>query len=280
MSFRRSPQAFHVRPRAICELQANGRAAPERGNVPKNPGITRQSVQIVAGVAESGMPKPAGPIPFYLYPYHEARQQGAKGFDALLWSSREGQRIRFEAIARSCPLAERTILDVGCGRADLLAYLLERGTVPAHYTGLDMIPASLRAARRRKYERCTILTAADFVRKPEKLLVGADVVIFSGSLNTLSRPLFYRTLRAAWAATGEWLVFNFLSSRSWCGEDWLSWHHRSSVLAFCRSLGGEPRCDDSYLEGDCTIAVQKPAVQKPAVQRTAAQRPGLAVGSR
>jgi SAM-dependent methyltransferase len=204
------------------------------------------------------MPKAAAdPVPFYLYPYHEARQQGAKGFQALLWSSQEGQRARFEAIARSCPLAGKKILDVGCGRADLLGYLLESGTVPAHYVGMDMIPASLRAARRKKYPQCAIV-AADFVREPEKLHVGADVVVFSGSLNTLTRPRFYRTLRVAWAAAGEALVFNFLNSRSWAGEDWLTWHRRRTVLAFCRSLGGEPQFDESYLEGDCTIAVLKP----------------------
>ena len=206
---------------------------------------------------ESAMPKAAGPVPFYLYPYHEAREQGVKGFQALLWASREGQRARFESIARNCPLAGKRILDVGCGRADLLGYLLETGTVPTHYVGMDMIPASLRAARRKKYPRCEIVMA-DFVREPEKLQVGADVVVFSGSLNTLTRPRFYRTLRAAWAAAGEALVFNFLNSRLWAGEDWLTWHRRRTVLAFCRSLGGEPRFDESYLEGDCTIAVQKP----------------------
>lgn len=212
------------------------------------------------GVPESGMPKAADRIPFYLYPYHDARRQGARGFDALLWASPEAQRVRFEAIARSCPLADRRILDAGCGRADLLGYLLERGILPAHYTGLEGISASRRAARRKKYPRCEIV-AADFVRKPEKLRRGADVVIFSGSLNTLSRPQFYRTLGAAWEAAGQWLVFNFLSSRFWAGDDWLSWHRPASVLAFCRSLAGEPRLDESYLEGDCTIAVRKPGVE-------------------
>jgi SAM-dependent methyltransferase len=204
------------------------------------------------------MPKAADPVPFYLYPYHEARQQGVKGFDALLWASREGQRARFEAIAQICPLAEKRILDVGCGRADLLGYLLESGIVPAHYVGLDGIAASVRAARRKKYERCEILRAADFVREPQRLQVGADVVVFSGTLNTLSRPQFYRALRTAWEAAGEALVFNFLSSRFWCGAEWLSWHRRSTVLAFCRSLGGEVGCDDSYLDGDCTVAVRRP----------------------
>jgi SAM-dependent methyltransferase len=197
------------------------------------------------------------PVPFYLYPYHDAREQGAKGFHALLWSSREGQTVRFEAIERLCPLAGKRLLDVGCGRADLLGHLLERGVVPAHYTGVEMIPASVRAARRKKYPDCEIL-AIDFVREPEKLQVGADVVIFSGSLNTLTRPQFYGTLRAAWEAAGECLVFNFLNSRYWCGEDWLTWHRRSAVLAFCQSLGGEPTFDESYLEGDCTVAVRRP----------------------
>jgi len=202
------------------------------------------------------MPKPTGPVPFYLYPYHEARQQGAKGLDALLWTSQAGQQARFDAIARLCPLAGRRIVDAGCGRADLLGRLLELGIVPAHYTGLEMIPATVRAARRRRYERCKIVRA-DFVREPEALQVGADVVVFSGSLNTLTDSQLYRTLRAAWEAAGQGMVFNFLSSHTWCGEDWLNWHPRETVLDFCRSLGGEPRFDESYLEGDCTIAMTR-----------------------
>ena len=209
------------------------------------------------GVPESRMPKPAPPVPFYLFPYQEARRQGARGFDALLWTSEEGQRTRFDVIARMHPLAERRILDVGCGRADLLGHLLERGIVPAHYTGLEMIPATVRSARRRKYERCAIVRG-DFVREPEKLRTGADVVVFSGSLNTLSRPRFYSTLRAAWEAAGQALVFNFLCSPFWCGEDWLTWHRRQTVLSFCRSLGGQPRFEEGYLEGDCTVAMTRP----------------------
>ncbi len=203
------------------------------------------------------MAKPGDSVPFYLFPYHDARQQGVKGFDALLWTSEEGQRIRFDVIARSCPLAGKRLLDVGCGRADLLGHLLERGIVPTHYTGIEMIPQTIRAARRKKYERCTIV-AADFVSEPESLDVGAGVVIFSGSLNTLTRPQFYRVLRAAWEATGEWLVFNFLSSRYWAGEEWLHWHRRETVLDFCRSLVGEPHFEEGYLIGDCTVAVRKP----------------------
>jgi SAM-dependent methyltransferase len=206
----------------------------------------------------AGMAKRADAVPFYLMPYQEAREQGVRGFRALLWSSREGQRLRFEVIARNVRLAGRTILDAGCGRADLLVHLLASGVVPAHYTGLEMIPAAIRSARRRRLERCRIV-AGDFVREPEKLAVGAEVVIFSGSLNTLSRPQFHAALAAAWANAGRALAFNFLSSRFWCGEDWLTWHRKPSVLAFCRSLGGEPRAVEGYLPGDCTIVMERRA---------------------
>jgi hypothetical protein len=30
------------------------------------------------------------------------------------------------------------------------------------------------------------------------------------------------------------------------------------VVAFCRSLGGDVRFDESYLEGDCTVVVRRP----------------------
>src|SRR5262249_44299140 len=163
------------------------------------------------------MPKPPAPVPFYLYPYHAARLLGAKGLDALLWTSQEGQRVRFDAIARLCPLAGRRIVDAGCGRADLPGRPLGLGTAPAPHPGREMTPATAQAARRKKYERCKIVRA-DFVSKPEALQVGADVVVFSGSLNTLTESQFYGTLRAAWEAAGQAVVFNFLSSQTWCGE--------------------------------------------------------------
>jgi SAM-dependent methyltransferase len=203
------------------------------------------------------MARATGPVPFYLRPYQNARDHGVKGFQALLWSSREGQAVRFEVIARALDLTGRTLLDVGCGRADLLVHLLERGTAPAHYTGLEMMPAAIRSARRRRLADCRIV-AGDFVREPETMAVGAEVVVFSGSLNTLSRPQFYRTLTAAWAVARRALAFNFLCSRFWCGEDWLTWHRKQTVLAFCRSLGGEPRAVDGYLRGDCTILMERP----------------------
>ena len=44
------------------------------------------------------------------------------------------------------------------------------------------------------------------------MFVGADVIAFSGSLNTMDDETFYATLRRAYDATAATLVFNFLAS--------------------------------------------------------------------
>ncbi|HVQ29912.1 MAG TPA: class I SAM-dependent methyltransferase [Vicinamibacteria bacterium] len=192
----------------------------------------------------------------YLEPYVEARRRKARGVDALLWEDRRSQRIRFEAIARLCPLAGQRVLDVGCGQADLLGFLQARGTVPAHYTGLEAQPWLARAARRKRYLNCSIVEG-DFVAHPARLEVGADVLVFSGSLNFLSSRLFYRSLDAAWAASRQSLVFNFLCSPDLAGAKGLRWHRRDTVLAFARGLTSSVRMDDAYEDGDCTVVMRQ-----------------------
>jgi hypothetical protein len=192
----------------------------------------------------------------YLAPYARARQRKLRGARALLWVGPRDQRIRFEAIARNCPLAGRRILDVGCGPADLLRFLRARSIVPAHYTGLEAQAWLVRLARRRRYPGATIVRG-DFVADPGQLAVGADVVLFSGSLNLLPSPQFYRALRDAWAATGEWLVFNFLCTPELANADWLYWHPRAAVLRLARALSADVRVDDAYEPGDCTVVMRK-----------------------
>ena len=198
----------------------------------------------------------AKPTARYLVPYVEARQRKAKGVDALLWEDLRSQQIRFEAIARLCPLAGLSVLDVGCGQADFLGYLLSRGIAPLRYTGLEAQPWLARAARRKRYPKSSIVES-DFVAEPSTLDVGAQALVYSGSLNFLPSRLFYSSLGAAWAATRRWLVFNFLCSPDLAGADGLRWHHRTAVLAFARSRTPSVRMDDAYEDGDCTVVMRK-----------------------
>ncbi len=97
----------------------------------------------------------------------------------------------------------------------------------------------------------------DFVRDPQRLAVGADVVVFSGSLNTLEKERFYLSLKQGFEAAAEVMVFNFLAAAHIASAEWLTWHRAHDVLTFARGLSYEVGMLDDYLDGDCTIAVWK-----------------------
>jgi len=195
----------------------------------------------------------------YLTPYLQAAQRHGAGFESLLWASPSSQRARFEAMASLYDFHGKTVLDAGCGRADFLDYLAERGIEPEHYTGIEAVPEMVQSARRKRRPR-SLIVQADFVREPSRLLAGADTIVFCGSLNTFQAAEFHRALRAAFEGAGEAVLFNFLSSPRLAHAEWLRWHAPPEVLAFARQMTDDVKVLMDYLDGDCTMAVRKAAV--------------------
>jgi SAM-dependent methyltransferase len=194
--------------------------------------------------------------PSYLRPYRDAAAAHGAGFGTLLWASPQTQAVRFEAIRRAVDLNGKSVLDVGCGRADLLEYLLGRGVRPADYVGIEAVGDLAAAAEAKRLPRATI-ARADFVAEPVRLFVGADVVVFSGSLNTADDSVFYSTLTRAWDAAAETLVFNYLCSPLLAGREYLYWRHPADVTRFARALAHDVRTDDEYLPGDMTVRLHR-----------------------
>ncbi len=192
----------------------------------------------------------------YLTPYREAASRHGDRFGSLLWASPRTQAARFDAICRLAGLAGKRVLDAGCGRADLMDFLVARGIEPAEYVGIEAVDELAAAAMRKNLPRAQIVRG-DFVSHPQRLKIGADVVVFSGSLNTLEREQFYLSLKQGFEAAGEVMVFNFLAAAHIASAEWLTWHRAEDVLAFARGLSREVRMLDDYLDGDCTIAVWK-----------------------
>lgn len=132
---------------------------------------------------------------------------------ALDWGSRFSQEKRFEVLSEIDDLSGRSVLDVGCGQADLFAFLESR-EIPAAYTGYDISPAVIESARRRfpGLELELVDLMADHVAYPQ-----FDYVVASGIFHL--RPMgayaylesmvrqMYRCCRLA-------VAFNSLSSRS------------------------------------------------------------------
>jgi hypothetical protein len=192
----------------------------------------------------------------YLEPYRRAASQHGDRFGSLLWASPATQAARFDAICRLADMDGRRVLDAGCGRGDLMDFLLEREVEPREYIGIEAVDELAAAAMRKNFAGARIVHG-DFVREPRLLEVGAEVIVFSGSLNTVDSAQFYLSLRQGWEAAGEVLVFNFLAAAHIASAEWLTWHHAEDVLRFARGLSSKVRTLNDYLDGDCTIAVYK-----------------------
>ena len=194
----------------------------------------------------------------YLLPYLRAAEKHGADFPSLLWASPQTQAARFGAIERLARPHGKSVLDVGCGRADLLEFLLARGVRPADYVGIEAVEDLAWAAKRicRRLPRSWVIRT-DFVREPLRMCVGADVVVFSGSLNTLEEEAFYTTIRRAFDAAAETVVFNFLCNSYLAGADYLRWRRPADVLAFAKRLTPHVRTLDDYLHGDHSVALYR-----------------------
>jgi SAM-dependent methyltransferase len=194
--------------------------------------------------------------PDYLTPYLDAAEKYHGGFRSLLWASPDTQAARFDAICRLTNLAGRSVLDLGCGRADFLDYLVARHIEPADYIGIEAVATLVEAARAKSHPHAQIIHA-DFVETPACMFVGADVVVISGALNTLDRGAFYSTIRRAFDAAAEEIVFNFLDSPLLAAASYLTWHSAGDVITFARTLSQDVHVLADYLDGDTTVLIRK-----------------------
>lgn len=150
----------------------------------------------------------------YLQPYHSAHLDHGSGFGVTLWASERSQQLRFRVMTEMVFLMGKRVLDAGCSRGDLAAYLVQKDVPYASYIGVDAVEPVVSYAMQRGLARSEFV-AGDFVSDASLLSMGQpQVIVISGTLNTMSDEMALRLLEQAWLATGETLVFNFLSDRA------------------------------------------------------------------
>jgi SAM-dependent methyltransferase len=147
----------------------------------------------------------------YLAPYHQAHRRHGSGFDVTMWATPSTQQKRFAVFADTLFLTGKRILDAGCSRGDLAAWLLQREMVFERYTGIDGLAEVIVFARDRHLKNCEFI-AGDFVADPSLLHINQpQITLVSGTLNTMDDDTALRVLQAAWQGCSEALGFNFLS---------------------------------------------------------------------
>lgn len=159
------------------------------------------------------MDTPTPPPSQYLDPYREALDRFGTTFDATLWRSRQTQTVRFGVLIEMVDLNGLRLLDAGCALGDLAVYLEQHDIHPSRFIGIDGLPEIIDKANARGIANAEF-HAVDFVADSSVWAThDADVIFFSGSLNTFAEDQARDVIDAAYSAANTGLVFNFLSDR-------------------------------------------------------------------
>jgi SAM-dependent methyltransferase len=184
--------------------------------------------------------------------YHRQRirEYGAGSPGALGWHP-EGQQVRFKTLAQIGDLAHRSVLDVGCGYADLYPFLKQR-FAGVQYTGIEQMPELLNLAIARYCHAAdAALRVGDFLSEP---LPFSDYVLASGSLNYRHRApdFIYRAIEKLYGSCRLALGFNLLCWEP-VGGGPLASYDPATIVAFCKTLAPKVVLLEGYWDGDFTV---------------------------
>ena len=190
-----------------------------------------------------------------------AHGPGAPGMD---WKDAASQRLRFEVIASKIDWTKKpSVLDVGCGSGELLAFLRERGLEPSRYLGIDIVPEMVAAcAARFGGTSARVATPSEIEKTGERF----DWAIASGTFNvkqstpeTAWRAHFHDALGAMYGASRLGIVFNAMTAHLDWRHDHLYYATLDELAALAVSrLSRRFVIDHSYPLFELTMAVYRP----------------------
>jgi len=185
--------------------------------------------------------------------YITALQKYGANAKGVHWNSETSQEKRFETLLQMLPrdVEYRSIVDAGCGFADLQLYMKRRGMQPKMYTGLEIMPEMVEEARRRtgcEIRQCDVL--CDPI--PE-----ADYYLCSGAMNILERFETHLFIRRCYEQSRRAFVFNILEG----SDESMVYNYftEHELRHIADELGAFVKVQKGYLPKDITVALFKEA---------------------
>lgn len=182
----------------------------------------------------------------------------------LHWRDAATQELRFEKLFEYLKPGARpiSVLDVGCGGADLKGYLDKR-SVDFLYTGVDLVEEMLEYARKRYPDAA--LVNSDFVEVFDPSGTSFDWVVSSGVFNyqggaTSSewREFFFASLSKMYELANEAIAFNFLIDSTSYRSPNLAYFSVGEVVNFCRdNFSRHLSVAHDYPLYECTVTVYR-----------------------
>lgn len=195
--------------------------------------------------------------------YGPLLKKSAHNYQKLDWASHRSQQLRFEILAKHVPLAGASLLDVGCGLADLYGFLQDHD-IDVDYTGVDILEEMLDHARQ-QHPQARLVLADIFSDDPSQLKSlgrsSFDVVFCSGAFNLEmgnNDEFTPRAVRRLYELAGRRLVFNLLNARVPGSDKRYRSFCPAQAKMWLADLPGDVRIVNDYLPHDFTVICTKP----------------------
>lgn len=175
------------------------------------------------------------------------------------WADAKNQRIRFDVLTQ---ILERfnnkipySILDVGCGLADLYKYFLQNN-IAVEYTGIDIVTEFITIAQER-YPEATFLTGNfDTVRNDKKF----DVIFASGALSFKIenyKEYYFAMIQEMYRTSKKAVAFNMLLQGKHLDDAEFATYDPNEVVDFCKTFCDNVEVYTDYLPMDFTVYLLK-----------------------
>jgi SAM-dependent methyltransferase len=188
-----------------------------------------------------------------------------QGPQALYWENSAVQTLRFDTLLSCGIRSGDSVLDVGCGLADLYPYMKGKG-IDVDYTGIDLSPDLIDAARARAPD-LSLYQGDLFDFNPVDQAY--DWVLLSGALN---EPLqdegayVHAMLPRLYAACRKGLAFNLLNADfEWTAQQRciLQAYRPVEIMARLDRLSSLTRLSVDYLDVDASYFVWREEPAQP-----------------
>ncbi|MCP4726823.1 MAG: class I SAM-dependent methyltransferase [bacterium] len=177
---------------------------------------------------------------------------------SLAWESEYTQNARFSVLSGIADLNGMSILDVGCGKADLYSFLLENGVTGVEYYGVDMTLGLLDIAKKNfpdisLYYRDFLIEA----RYPE-----VDYVMSSGLANVKTpnnQQYMEEAIKKMFRMCRAGTAVNMLSSYAIDSqmENGMYFYSPEQMFRFAMKLTQDVVLRHDYLANDFTLYLHK-----------------------
>lgn len=167
--------------------------------------------------------------------YNERLAKLGETAQALGWRDAAQQRLRFEVLLGIGDCTGCDVLDIGCGFGDLYDFIRERGAANVRFTGTDLNPALIEAAKRR-YPDASFHATTDLTQFGDR---SQDYVFISGLFNFRindNTAFMHDVVREAFRISRRGVAFNLLGSHVDFQEPHLFYHREGDVFSFAKSL--------------------------------------------